>query len=71
MAYINGGIPSIDSKNMKIGDFDWYNRKFSAYLARNKLHSEYNRKISTSIAKLSTRIYRIYSICNLSIILPV
>jgi hypothetical protein len=46
MAYINGGIPSIDSKNMKIGDFDWYNRKFSAYLARNKLHSEYNRKIS-------------------------
>jgi hypothetical protein len=31
---------------MKIGYFAWHNRKLSAYSARNKLHSEYNGKIS-------------------------
>jgi hypothetical protein len=32
---------------MKMGDIAWHNRKISLYLARNELHSEYNRKIST------------------------
>jgi hypothetical protein len=31
---------------MKMGDFAWHKRKVSPYLARNELHSEYNRKIS-------------------------
>jgi hypothetical protein len=31
---------------MKLGDFDWYKRKNSSYLAQNMLHSENNRKNS-------------------------
>lgn len=46
MAYIDGEIPPIDSKNVKIGDFAFCNRKISHYLPRNVLHSAFNRKIS-------------------------
>ena len=46
IAKIDGEIPPIDSKNIKMGDFAWHNRKTSAYLARNEFHSEFNRKIS-------------------------
>jgi hypothetical protein len=46
MAKIDGGIPLIDSKNMKIRDFSWLKRKISAYFARKELHSENKRKIS-------------------------
>jgi hypothetical protein len=46
MAKIDGDIPLIDSKNMKIRDYSWLKRKNSAYLARNELHFEYKRKIS-------------------------
>jgi hypothetical protein len=42
---------------MKIGDFAWYNRKISPYLASKELHSEFNRKTSAyfTIAGLNFR----------------
>jgi hypothetical protein len=46
MAKIDGDIPLIDSKSMKIRDFSWLKRKFSAYLARNELYSKNKRKTS-------------------------
>jgi hypothetical protein len=46
IAQIEGEIPPTESKNMKMGDFGKHNRKTSPYLARYKLHSEFNWKIS-------------------------
>jgi hypothetical protein len=46
IAKIDGDIPLIDSKNMKLRGFPWLKRKISAYLARNEFHSEYKRKNS-------------------------
>ncbi len=46
MASIDGGIPPITSKNMKIGDSGWHNRKTSPYIPRIHLYSEFNRKTS-------------------------
>lgn len=46
MAYIDGKIPPIGSKNSKIGDFALHKRKISPYLPRSELHFAFNRKIS-------------------------
>jgi hypothetical protein len=46
MAQIDGGIPTINSKNAKTEGFVLYNRKISPYLLRNELCSPSNRKIS-------------------------
>lgn len=35
MTSIDGGIPPIDSKNVKMGDSAWYNRKTSPYIPQN------------------------------------
>lgn len=46
IAKIDGDIPPIDSKNMKMGDFPWHKQKTSPYLVRSELHSVFNLKIS-------------------------
>jgi hypothetical protein len=46
MAKIDGDIPLIGSKNMKLRGFSWLKRKISAYFARNELHSKNKRKNS-------------------------
>ena len=45
IAKIEGKIPSIDSKIVKMGNFALLNRKIYPYLLRNELHSAINRKI--------------------------
>jgi hypothetical protein len=49
IALIDGGIPPIDSKNVKIVGFRLHKRKTSAYFPRNKPHPVINRKISAYI----------------------
>jgi hypothetical protein len=46
MAQIDGEIPSIDPKNVEMGDFALDKRKTSAYLPRNELPFGFNRKNS-------------------------
>jgi hypothetical protein len=46
MAAIDGEIPPIAAKNVKMGDFELYNRRISAYIHRNLVHFAFNRKTS-------------------------
>jgi hypothetical protein len=65
IAKINGDIPLIDSKDMKLRYFSWLKRKISAYLAPNKLHSEYKRKNSAYHSFAGhLRLYFMLNICH-------
>ena len=46
IAYIDGELPLINSKMVKMGDIALINRKTSAYLPRNGHHCAFNRKTS-------------------------
>jgi hypothetical protein len=46
MASIDGEIPPIAVKNVKMGDFQLYNRRISAYFPQNELYFANKRKIS-------------------------
>jgi hypothetical protein len=46
VAKIDGEIPTIDLKNVKMSHFPLLNRKTSAYISRNELYSALNRKVS-------------------------
>jgi hypothetical protein len=54
IAYIDGEIPLIDLKNVKMRAFALNSRKLSPYIPRNKRHSKFNGKSSAYILSLVT-----------------
>jgi hypothetical protein len=52
IAKIEGEIPPIGLKYVKIGEFALHNRKASFYFTKNELHFAYNRKTSPYFMRL-------------------